>query len=119
MKTYIAAVAGVLLAGMAWVQPAAAQGLPQGSYLRSCNGAALHGDTLVANCRRPDGREQRTSLAEVRRCVGDIGNNGGNPPGTYGGGPARPRPGPGPGSRGGRGGEGRLFGGGGCGRGGG
>ena len=99
MKTYIAAVAGVLLAGMAWVQPAAAQGLPQGSYLRSCNGAALHGDTLVANCRRPDGREQRTSLADVRRCVGDIGNNGGNLQCTYGGGHAGPGPGPGYGER--------------------
>src|SRR2546421_379784 len=68
MKFVIGALASVLLAGMAWIQPAAAQGLPQGSYLRSCNGAAMHGDTLVATCRRPDGREQRTSLAEVRRC---------------------------------------------------
>jgi hypothetical protein len=93
MKTYIAAVAGVVLAGMAWVQPAAAQGLPQGSYLRSCNGAALHGDTLVATCRRADGREQRSSLAEVRRCVGDIGNNNGNLQCNYGGGHAGPVPG--------------------------
>ena len=71
MKFAIAAAAGVLLAGMGWLQPAAAQGLPQGSYLRSCTGAGLHGDTLVATCRRPDGREQRSSLADVRRCVGD------------------------------------------------
>ena len=93
MKFVIGALASVLLAGMAWIQPAAAQGLPQGSYLRSCNGAAMHGDTLVATCRRPDGREQRTSLAEVRRCVGDIGNNGGNLQCSYGGGHAGPAPG--------------------------
>src|SRR5438067_9899899 len=95
MKFAIAAAAGMLLAGMGWVQPAAAQGLPQGSYLRSCTGAGLHGDTLVATCRRPDGREQRSSLADVRRCVGDIGNNNGNLHCNYGGGQAGPGPGPG------------------------
>src|SRR5919198_4364531 len=93
MKFAIAAAAGVLLGGMGWAQPAAAQGLPQGSYLRSCTGAGLHGDTLVATCRRPDGREQRSSLAEVRRCVGDIGNNNGNLQCNYGGGHAGPPPG--------------------------
>lgn len=84
---------GVLLAGIAWLQPAAAQGLPQGSYLQSCMGAALRGDTLIATCRRADGREQRTSLADVRRCVGDIGNNNGNLQCHYGGGRAGPGPG--------------------------
>ena len=49
MKTYLAAFAGVLLAGMAWSQPAAAQGLPQGSYLRSCTGATLQGRALARN----------------------------------------------------------------------
>jgi len=93
MKRGTAALTGVLLAGVAWMQPAAAQGLPQGSYLSSCMGAALHGDTLVATCRRADGREQRTSLADVRRCVGDIGNNNGNLQCNYGGGRAGPGPG--------------------------
>src|SRR5438094_7394932 len=94
MKFHLAIVAGMLLAGMGWVQPAAAQGLPQDSYLRSCTGAGLHGDTLVATCRRPDGREQRSSLADVRRCVGDIGNNNGNLHCSYGGGgQAGPPPG--------------------------
>ena len=93
MKRGTAALTGVLLAGVAWMQPAAAQGLPQGSYLSSCMGAALHGDTLVATCRRADGREQRTSLADVRRCVGDIGNNNGNLLCNYGGGRAGPGPG--------------------------
>src|SRR5437762_14340110 len=93
MKTVVAAFAGVLLGGMALLQPAAAQGRPQGSYLQSCMGAALHGDTLVATCRRADGREQRTSLADVRRCVGDIGNNNGNLQCNYGGSRAGPGPG--------------------------
>jgi hypothetical protein len=94
MKTVVATLAGtLLLGGMALFQPAAAQGLPQGSYLRSCNGALLRGDTLVATCRTPDGREQRTSLADVRRCVGDIGNNNGNLQCNYGGGRAGPAPG--------------------------
>jgi len=95
MKTIVAALAGVLLGGMVLAQPAAAQGLPQGTYLRSCNGVMLRGDTLVATCRTPDGREQRTSLADVRRCVGDIGNNNGNLQCNYAGG----RAGPGPGER--------------------
>jgi hypothetical protein len=93
MKMCIAAFAGVLLAGMAWVQPVAAQGLPQGSYMRSCTGAEVRGDTLVATCRSTDGRERRTSLSDVRRCVGDIGNNNGNLHCNYGGGHAGPGPG--------------------------
>jgi hypothetical protein len=107
MKTYLAGLAGVLLAGMAWAQPAAAQGLPQGSYLRSCTGATLQGDTLVATCRRADGREQRTSLADVRRCTGDIGNNGGNLQCNGGGRAAGPAPGYGERREQGYGGEGR------------
>jgi hypothetical protein len=102
MKTVVATLAGtLLLAGMALFKPAAAQGLPQGSYLRSCNGALLRGDTLVATCRTPDGREQRTSLADVRRCVGDIGNNAGNLQCNYGGraGPGERRGEPGYGER--------------------
>lgn len=93
MKTIMGALAGVVLSGLAVIQPAAAQGLPQGSYLRSCMGAALRGDTLVASCRRADGREQRTSLPDVRRCVGDIGNNNGNLQCNYAGGRAGPGPG--------------------------
>jgi len=93
MNRGTAVLAGMFLAGIAWLQPAAAQGLPQGSYLQSCMGAALRGDTLVATCRRADGREQRTSLADVRRCVGDIGNNNGNLQCNYGGGRAGPGPG--------------------------
>jgi hypothetical protein len=51
--------------------------VPQGSYLRSCTDIRLEGRTLVAVCRRADGREQRSALNEVERCVGDIRNDNG------------------------------------------
>jgi hypothetical protein len=95
MKTAIAAFAGLALAGIAWTAPAQAQGMPQGSYLRSCTDVRIEGDTLVARCRRADGREERTSLNDVRRCVGDIGNNNGNLQCSYGGPPRAQGPGPG------------------------
>src|SRR5712691_7099161 len=75
MKIVLTALAGLLLAGFTW--SAQAQGIPQGSYLKSCNGARVEGDTLVARCRTTDGREERSSLAGVNRCTGDIGNNNG------------------------------------------
>ena len=50
---------------------------PQGSYLRTCTDIRMEGRTLVAVCRRADGREQRTALSDVERCIGDIGNNNG------------------------------------------
>ena len=34
--------------------------------------------TLTAVCRIADGREQSTSLTDVNRCVGDIGNDNGS-----------------------------------------
>ena len=54
--------------------PVHAQGLPQGSYLRSCTHVAIYGDRLLADCRRTDGSWGRTALRDVDRCVGDIGN---------------------------------------------
>jgi hypothetical protein len=51
--------------------------LPGGSYQQSCNDISLNGNTLVAICKAMKGRMQRTSLANVDRCVGDIGNNNG------------------------------------------
>ena len=93
MKTGIVGIAGLLLAGMAWVQPAAAQNVPPGSYLQSCTRVFMEGDRLVAVCRRADGYGQRTSLPDVRRCVGDIGNNNGNLQCSYAAGPGGPPPG--------------------------
>ena len=77
MKFLSPIMAAILLAGLGWTAAGQAQGLPGGSYLRSCNGARMEGDTLVARCRVPGGGEQRSALAQVRRCVGDIGNQGG------------------------------------------
>ena len=100
MKIVMGALAAVLLTGIGWSATAEAQGLPQGSYLRSCNGARIEGDTLVARCRTADGREQRSSLAAINRCVGDIGNNNGMLQCNYGGPPrAQGVPAPGYGDR--------------------
>ncbi|HEY1797784.1 MAG TPA: CVNH domain-containing protein [Stellaceae bacterium] len=54
-----------------------ARPLPGGSYQQSCSNIGLNGNTLVASCKAMNGRMQRTSLANVNRCVGDIGNNNG------------------------------------------
>lgn len=77
MKIVLGAFAAVLLAGVGWSVPAHAQHAPQGSYLRSCSDVGMWGDGLVATCRRVDGRLERSVLSDVRRCVGDIGNNNG------------------------------------------
>src|SRR5260370_23932159 len=90
MKIASGALAALLLAGIGWSPPAHAQGMPQGSYLQSCTNAAMQGDSLVATCRRADGREERSALAGVRRCAGDVWNNNGIPPCSgQGGGVAR------------------------------
>src|SRR5215469_11463316 len=57
--------------------PVNAQGLPNGSYMQTCRNVAVHGDRLLADCRRPDGSWARTALRDVDRCVGDIGNTNG------------------------------------------
>jgi hypothetical protein len=92
MRRGIGLLGGLLLAVLCWAEPAAAQGLPQGSYLQSCTRVRLQGDNLIAVCRRADGGEQRTSLAGVYRCVGDIGNMNGTLTCNYGGGAAPPPP---------------------------
>src|SRR6266478_828720 len=86
MKMVSGALAAVLLAGLGWSLPAQAQGLPQGTYLQSCSGARMEGDTLVARCRTRDGSEQRSALSGVNRCVGDIGNSNGSLACNFGGG---------------------------------
>ncbi len=87
MKIAVSALAALLLAGICWAPPAAAQGVPQGSYLRSCGDAHMRGDTLVANCRTADGHHRHTTLGAVGRCVGDIGNNNGELRCNHRGGP--------------------------------
>jgi hypothetical protein len=100
MKIVMGALAAVLLTGIGWSATAEAQRMPQGSYLQSCDGARIEGNTLVARCRTADGREQRSALATVNRCVGDIGNNNGQLQCNYGGpGRAQAIPAPGYGER--------------------
>jgi len=73
MKIALGALAATLFLGIAAVAvPAQAQGLPTGSYLSNCTNVTMQGDALIATCRRGDGRESRTVLSGVRRCLGDI-----------------------------------------------
>jgi|SRR6185437_11216618 hypothetical protein len=51
--------------------------LPGGSYRQTCTNIGISRDMLTATCRTMKGRMQRTSLANVDRCTGDIGNNNG------------------------------------------
>src|SRR5437763_9286807 len=78
MKTIGTVLGGLLVAAACWAQPASAQGVPPGSYQRSCGEAYLQRDTLIATCRRVDGYAQQSSLPAVRSCVRDIGNANGN-----------------------------------------
>jgi hypothetical protein len=77
MKTALGTFAALLVAGALCTQPANAQPAPQGSYLNSCTHIGMDRDKLVAECRRMDGRWQRTVL-DIDRCVGDIGNDNGH-----------------------------------------
>jgi hypothetical protein len=67
----------IALAGLAASPAANAQGLPQGSYLDTCDGARVQGMSLVAQCRDVTGIERSSALINFNRCVGDIANNDG------------------------------------------
>jgi len=71
-----ALLAGAALLVLAMTTPAGAREVPNGSYLQSCRNIEIHGDTLVADCLRVDGRWSRSGL-DVGRCRGDIANNNG------------------------------------------
>jgi hypothetical protein len=77
MKAALGAFTAALLAGAIFVQPAHAQPAPQGSYLGSCTHVRMHGDRLVAQCRRINGAWDRTAL-DVAGCSGDIANLNGH-----------------------------------------
>jgi hypothetical protein len=77
MKISAGAFAALVIAGSMFLPSADAQSVPQGSYLRSCTDVQVEDRTLTAVCRIADGREQRTSLTDLNRCVGDIGNDNG------------------------------------------
>jgi hypothetical protein len=78
MKTALGTFAALVLAGALYAPAANAQpAAPQGSYLNSCTNVGMDRDKLIADCRRDDGRWQRTVI-DVDRCVGDIGNFNGH-----------------------------------------
>jgi hypothetical protein len=77
MKIRLGAFFLLLITGSMFPQHAHAQSMPQGSYRTSCTDIRVEDRTLTAVCRIADGREQRTSLTDVDRCVGDIGNDDG------------------------------------------
>jgi hypothetical protein len=77
--------------------PAAAQAFPPGSYQRSCNQIHWDGQTLVAECRKFDGRYSGTGLPNALHCRGDIGNNNGQLQCNAGGPAPAPAPAPPPG----------------------
>ena len=85
-------VAVLLLAGACWPLSASAQGVPRGSYLRTCENVYIRGDTLIATCRRADGYARQSALPAVQSCVGDIGNRNGTLTCNYARGPARQEP---------------------------
>jgi hypothetical protein len=99
MRIAIAALMALMVSSLA----GAAQAQPGGSYMGSCRDVRMRGDTLLALCRRMDGRLQGSTLPDVRSCVGDIGNQNGTlvcnrapgaaPPPAY----AEPAPPPPPG----------------------
>jgi hypothetical protein len=77
LQISFAAFSALLLTGSMFLQPAHAQSVPPGSYRASCTDIRVEDRTLTAVCRIADGREQTTSLTDVNRCVGDIGNDNG------------------------------------------
>ncbi len=76
MKLVAAPALALVLLALAGA-PAEARGAPPGSYLDSCRQIRVQGGALVAMCRKRSGRWVPTSLPNVRRCVGDIGNANG------------------------------------------
>jgi hypothetical protein len=74
MEISVGAFAVLLIAASMFLETAHAQSAPQGSYRNSCTDARVEDRTV---CRFADGREQRTSLTDVNRCVSDIGNDNG------------------------------------------
>ena len=77
MEISVGAFAALLIAASMFLQPAHAQSAPQGSYRSSCTDVRVEDRTLTAVCRIAEGREQRTSLTDLNRCVGDIANDNG------------------------------------------
>jgi hypothetical protein len=65
------------------VVAAQAQALPGGTYQRTCSQIHWSGTTLVAECRKADGKMTGTGLPDANKCRGDVGNNNGQLQCTY------------------------------------
>ena len=63
----------VLIASIAVSSAYAAQGVPEGTYARTCRNIENQGGNLVADCLRVSG-QWRTSTLELGRCDGKIAN---------------------------------------------
>ena len=79
-----------LLAGTALLLSLAAahaQGMPGGSYARTCTNVQSYGGQLTAECQRMDGGWDRSSV-DLRGCPGGVANSDGRLTcgGSYGGG---------------------------------
>ena len=81
----------LLIAGVG-ASPVFAQAIPQGSYLQSCGGARIDGDSLIALCKEDGGPERQSALLSYARCVGDIVNADGVLQCDFGSGAAAPAP---------------------------
>lgn len=53
--------------------PAQAQGIPGGSYARTCTNIHVQGGQLTADCKRMDGSWDRSSVS-LQRCGGGVSN---------------------------------------------
>ncbi|PWC54736.1 CVNH domain-containing protein [Azospirillum sp. TSO22-1] len=53
---------------------ASAQGVPDGSYLETCDNVRMRGDTLSATCATRNGRAVQSSLRNAMDCSGGIEN---------------------------------------------
>ncbi|HEX2330515.1 MAG TPA: CVNH domain-containing protein [Candidatus Angelobacter sp.] len=54
-----------------------AQGLPQGTYLQTCNNASVNGETLLASCQDANGNWVAAQLPGYQTCRGDVVNDNG------------------------------------------
>jgi len=75
MTRWLAILSGALTLLLIGIGGASAA--PAGSYRQSCHHIRERGPILSAECRRVDGRWNRTSL-DLRRCAGPVSNENGN-----------------------------------------
>ena len=77
MRGHILAILGATVLVLALTPAGQSQGVPYGSYQRTCRDIRINGDRLSARCRRVDGGWNNTSL-DFRNCPGEVINDNGN-----------------------------------------